>query len=242
MSAKILIKRDKLLQGFSLMNIIPISLGIAVENESKNPDFLEEGLEMRVIVKRGTLLPYSASKIFTTVVDYQKVAKFKIYEGEKKYVKYNHFLGEICITKIPSKLKGEVKIEVKFFIDVNGILRVTAVILSEEGKKLETTEAQIEYLSIRLNNEKIEKLKNKIKIYYKRIKNPILKFELSSARELLIECEEALKETIDEENKYYILMSYINILEEFINSFEQNNYDNEIMLEKLYIYIYKTFI
>ena len=223
------------------MNIIPISLGIAVENESKNPDFLKGGLEMRVIVKRGTLLPYSASKIFTTVVDYQKVAKFKIYEGEKKYVKYNHFLREFCIMNIPPKFKGEVKIKVKFFIDVNGILRVTAAILSEEGKELETTEAQIEYLSIRLNNEKIEKLKNRNKIYYKRIKNPILKFELSSARELLIECEEALKETIDEEDKYYILMIYIDILEEFINSFEQNNYDNEIMLEKLYIYIKHLF-
>ena len=69
----------------------------------------------------------------------------------------------------------------------------------------------------------------------------MIKFDFSSVRENLVECEEALKETNDEEDKYNILMSYITIFEEFINSFDQNNFDNETMLEKYYIFIKQLF-
>jgi hypothetical protein len=102
-------------------------------------------------------------------------------------------------------------------------------------------ETQIEYQSIGLNKDKIEELKNKNKKYYDKIKTPMIKFDFSSVRENLVECEEALKETTDEEDKYNILMSYITIFEEFINSFDQNNFDNETMLDKYYIFIKQLF-
>ena len=241
MAAKILIKGDKVLQGFNLMDITPLSLGIAVGNQSKNPDILKEGLLMSVIIKRASKIPHNNSDTYCTSCDNQKVAQIKIYEGEKKYVKYNHVLGELYLKNLPPKPKGQVKIKVKFFIDVNGILNVTAAELSKDGEELRPVEAHIEYQSIGLNNEKIEELKNKNKKYYDKIKTPMIKFDFSSIRENLIECEEALKETTDEEDKYNILMSYIITFEEFINSFDQNNFDNETMLEKYYIFLKQLF-
>ena len=57
MAAKIVIKRDKYLSGFNLMDINPLSLGVAVINESKNPDILKEGDIMSVIIKRASKIP-----------------------------------------------------------------------------------------------------------------------------------------------------------------------------------------
>ena len=159
MAAKIVIKRDKNLSGFNLMDITPLSLGIEVLNNSKNEKILKEGLLMSVIIKRATKIPFNNSEIYYTAYDNQKEARIKIYEGEKKYVKYNHVLGELLLKGLTPKPKGQVKIKVKFFIDVNGILTVTATELSEKGEEIRPIETQIEYQSIGLNKEKIDKLK-----------------------------------------------------------------------------------
>jgi hypothetical protein len=240
MAAKILIKGDKVLQGFNLMDITPLSLGVAV-GDKNSQNTKNEDLLMSVIIKRASKIPYNNSEIYCTSHDNQKVAQIKIYEGEKKYVKYNHVLGELYLRNLPPKPKGKVKIKVKFFIDVNGILNVTAAELSDKGEELRPIEAQIEYQSIGLNDEKVKELKNKIKKYYDRIKTPNIRFDFSNVRENLLECEEAMKETTDEEEIYNILMSYINVFEEFINSFDQDNYDNETMLEKYYLFLKKLF-
>ena len=126
MAAKILIKGDKVLQGFNLMDITPLSLGIAVGDKNSQNVTKDEDLLMSVIIKRASKIPSKNSEIYCTSCDNQKVARIKIYEGEKKYVKYNHVLGELYLKNLPPKPKGKVKIKVKFFIDVNGILNVTA--------------------------------------------------------------------------------------------------------------------
>ena len=236
MAAKILIKNDSVLEGFNLMDITPLSLGIEICNQSKDLDILNEGLLMSVIIKRGTKIPYNNSKIYETTHDYQKQAKIKIYEGEKKYVKYNHLLGEIIVPNLTPKPKGEVKILVKLFVDTNGILNVTASELTKEGEEIKQMPIQIEYQSIGLNKEKIKELKEKNKKFFKNLKNPILK-DFSYTRRDLNNCEEALKQATDKEDIYNILMSYITLYEEFINSFDSNNFDNETMFEKYYIYL-----
>ncbi len=47
----------------------------------------------------------------------------KIWEGERTLAKDNHFLGELKIIGVPPKPKGEVKIDVIFEIDADGILK-----------------------------------------------------------------------------------------------------------------------
>ena len=63
MAAKILIKGDKVLQGFNLMDITPLSLGIAVEDENSQNFTKDEGLLMSVIIKRASKIPYHNSEI-----------------------------------------------------------------------------------------------------------------------------------------------------------------------------------
>jgi len=241
MAAKILIKKDKNLEQFNLMDITPLSLGIAVLNDSKNEEIKKEGSLMSVVIKRATKIPYSHSEIYQTAFDYVTEVKIRIYEGEKKYVKYNHILGEISVQNLPKKKKGEVKIEVNFFIDVNGILTVTAYKLPNEGEEKKPVDIIIEYQSIGLDKGKIEELKEKNKKYYNKLKTPNMKLDFSNTREALNEFEDALKETTDEEDKYNIIMTYITTYEEFINSFDKTNFDNETMLEKYYIYLKQLF-
>ena len=239
MAAKIIVKSDKILSGFNLFDITPLSLGIAVVNQSKDPDIKKEGDLMSVIIKRASKIPYNNSEKYETSRDNQTVVSIEIYEGEKKYVKYNHILGELFIKNIPPKPKGEVKIKVNFFIDVNGILTVTATELSDDGSDKQSLKTEIEYQSIGLNKEKIEQLKEKNKKY--NLKTPSIPLDFNNTREVLNDCEKALKETTDQEEIYNILMTYNNTYEEFIDNFDQNNFDNETMLEKFYLYLKELF-
>ncbi len=95
MAAKILIKRENILQGFTLMDITPLSLGVEILNDSKNEEIRKEGGIMSVIIKRGSHLPCSREKEYQTTSDNQESASIIIYEGEKKYVKNNHILGRV---------------------------------------------------------------------------------------------------------------------------------------------------
>ena len=141
---------------------------------------------------------------------------------------------------LPPKPKGEVGIKVKFFIDVNGILTVTAYELSPKGEELRSVKTEIEYQSIGLNNEQLKQLKEKNKKYLDKINNHIIK-DYSNTREELKELKDALKEIKDdEEEKYNIIMAYNNTYETFINSLDKN-FDNETMLERYYLHIKELF-
>ena len=90
MAAKILLRNNNILSGFNLMDITPLSLGVEILNDSKDKEIQKEGGKMSVIVKRGVKIPYTNTRTYTTTFDNQTTASLVIYEGEKKYVKYNH--------------------------------------------------------------------------------------------------------------------------------------------------------
>ena len=235
MAAKILIKNDSNLQGFNLMDITPLSLGINVKNNSKDPDIQEEGDLMSVIIKRGTKIPYSNTENYQTSYDYQTEVKIEIYEGEKKYTKYNHVLGSVEMSGVPPKKKGEVKIDVNFFIDVNGILTVSAV-EKANGQSIET---KIINDTVGLTDRDIEELRKKNEKFYTRaMENKTIDF--GNLKDTLKEFQDAYNEAEDDEEKYNILMNYNNTLEEFIDLFN-TDFDNETMVEKYYIYVKQLF-
>ena len=97
-------------------DIIPLSLGINIENQSKNEDIIKEGDLMKVIIKIGTKIPCSNIISYKSYEDNQKEIKINIFEGENQYVKYNHELGDIIIKDLPEKRKGEIKIYQQNFI------------------------------------------------------------------------------------------------------------------------------
>ena len=233
MAAKILIKKDNNLAGFSLMDITPLSLGINVLNKSTDPEIKKEGDLMSVLIKRGTKIPFSNTKTYQTSVDYQTQVGIDIFEGEKKYVKNNHILGKVELLNLPKKKKGEVKIDVKFFIDVNGILSVTAT----EKDSSNFIETKIKNDTVSLTDKDIEKLREKNKALYDKANNKTDRpIDYSNLKDTLKEFQDAFKQAEDGEEKYDILKNYNEVLEEFIDLFDKN-FDNETMVEKYYIYV-----
>ena len=233
MAAKILFKKDNNIAGFSLMDITPLSLGINVKNQSTNPEIIKEGDEMSVLISRASKIPYYNEKIYQTSEDNQSTVGIVIYEGEKKYTKYNHVLGKVFLYDLPKKKKGEVKICVKFFIDVNGILSVTAT-EKETGKSIST---KIKNDSVSLTDEEIEKIREKNKALYEKKKTKTNKdIDYTNLKENLKEYQDAYNQSNDDEEKYDILKNYNEELEQFIDLFDKD-FDNETMVEKYYIYV-----
>ena len=73
------------------------------------------GFSFELVVKSSLFKYFNA-------VNNQKVMSLNIYEGEKKYVKYNHLIKEIKISGLTPREIGKTVVWVTFEIDINGIL------------------------------------------------------------------------------------------------------------------------
>ena len=239
MAAKLSIKKNNLLLGFNLMDITPLSLGVEVINEDKDEESRKEGGIMSVIIERGEKIPCTKERNYITVEDNQTSVPIVIYEGQKKYVKYNHELRKIELTGLTPKPKGKVHIIVKFFLDTNGILTVTGT--EKEKDKNNSIEIKIKDDRIKFNDEEIEKLKKENESLYKKRKADDKTIDYNNIKETLKEFQDAYKEEENEDEKFGILINYNNTLEKFINLFDKN-FDNETMIEKFYIYVKELFI
>jgi molecular chaperone HscA len=98
-----------------LLDVTPLSLGIETVG----------GL-MDVIVPRNSKVPAKVGRRYTTSVDGQTKLKIAVYQGERDLVEHNRKLGEFILTGIPPMPAGLPKIEVHFYIDADGILKVKA--------------------------------------------------------------------------------------------------------------------
>ena len=118
------LQMGKYSEDVSLLDVCPFSLGIAVV--TKRNEKLENML-MSKIIKRGSKLPCKKTEIFNPASDGQKSILFRVYEGEKQYVKDNYPLGQFRLINLPNKPSTEVEFEVTFDLDEDSILTVTAV-------------------------------------------------------------------------------------------------------------------
>ena len=114
---------------------IPVSTAV-------NPDFaVAEGAAIQAAIIAGDISP-DEGLIMTDVnpytlgtsFDYQTVAKIEVFQGESERVSSNHFLGDFSISGIPPKKAAKEQICVNFSYDLNGILSVTATIVSTGGQ------------------------------------------------------------------------------------------------------------
>jgi len=98
-----------------LLDITPLSLGIETMG----------GL-MDVLLPRNAKIPTQASRQYTTQKDAQTGINISVYQGERDLVKDNRQLGAFTLKGIPSMPAGLPKVEVRFLINADGILQVSA--------------------------------------------------------------------------------------------------------------------
>jgi molecular chaperone DnaK len=90
------------------------------------------------IIDKNTPIPIEKSKTFATSRDGQERVKIKVYQGEDNRSDACELLGEFEFSGFKIGYRGEVKIEVTFEIDSNGLVKVSALDV-ESGQKTSTT-------------------------------------------------------------------------------------------------------
>ncbi|MBI5669829.1 MAG: molecular chaperone DnaK [Chloroflexi bacterium] len=98
-----------------LLDVTPLSLGVETM-----------GGVMTVLIPRNTTIPVSKSEIFSTAADNQTSVDIHVLQGERPMAADNMTLGHFRLDGIAPAPRGIPQIEVKFDIDANGILNVTA--------------------------------------------------------------------------------------------------------------------
>ena len=125
--ANILSGGSKATEDMLLLDVTPLSLGIEAL-----------GGVVAKIIQRNSTIPASASESFTTGVDGQTNVAIHVLQGEREMAKDCRSLARFDLQSIPPMTAGLPRIEVKFLIDANGILHVSAL-EQRSGKQAEVS-------------------------------------------------------------------------------------------------------
>jgi Fe-S protein assembly chaperone HscA len=125
-----------------LLDVTPLSLGIETMG----------GVTSKIIMRNSTI-PASGSEMFTTAVDHQTAVDIHVLQGERELVADNRSLARFKLRGIPPMPAGMPRVQVRFQIDANGILSVTAAELRTNVEQ--TIEVKPSY---GLTDEEVERM------------------------------------------------------------------------------------
>jgi molecular chaperone DnaK len=146
-----------------LLDVTPLTLGIETEGGIMTP-----------LIERNTTIPAMREKVFSTAADNQTGVTVKVFQGERKMAHHNRLLGDFDLQGIPPAPRGVPQIKVKFDIDANGILNVSA---RDEGTRKEASVTIKE--SAGLSEDEINRMKKDAESHADEDRR---QFELAEAR------------------------------------------------------------
>jgi len=159
-----------------LLDVTPLTLGIETLGGVREP-----------LIERNTTIPTSKGKVFTTAADNQTAVTIHVVQGERPMATDNVSLGSFNLTDLPPAPRGVPQIEVKFDIDANGIINVTAKDLGTQKEAKITIES-----TSKLSKEEIEKLKEDAEKFSDEDKKKKEKIDLKNEAESYIYTTEKL--------------------------------------------------
>ncbi len=98
-----------------LLDVTPLTLSIETLGGVATP-----------LIKRNTTIPTTAQQVFSTAADNQTAVDIHVVQGEREFARDNKTLGQFRLDGIAPAPRGIPQIEVKFDIDANGIVNVSA--------------------------------------------------------------------------------------------------------------------
>ncbi len=169
-----------------LLDVTPLSLGIETL-----------GGVCTKIIERNTTIPTSKSQVFSTAADNQPSVDIHVLQGEREMAAGNKTLGRFELSDIPPAPRGVPRIEVKFDIDANGIVHVSAKDLGT-GKEQKITIQSDSNMS----KEDIDRMVKEAEAHAAEDKKQKEKIEIrNNADALVYQAEKALTDIGDKADK-----------------------------------------
>ncbi len=165
-----------------LLDVTPLTLGIETLGGVATP-----------LIERNTTIPTSKSQVFSTAADGQNSVEIHVVQGERPMAHDNKTLGRFILDGIPSAPRGVPQVEVKFDLDANGILNVSATDKATNKQQKITITA-----SSGLSKEEIEKMKKEAELHADEDKKKKDEAEIKNQADVSIfTIEKMLKESGD---------------------------------------------
>ena len=169
-----------------LLDVTPLSLGVETL-----------GGVMTTLIPRNTTIPTSHSEVFSTAADNQPGVDIHILRGERPMAADNKTLGNFRLDNIPPAPRGVPQIEVKFDIDANGIVNVTAKDLGTNKEQSITITA-----TTNLSEEEVERMRKEAEENKEADDKRKEEAEIKNdAEQLVFQTEKAIKDLGDKADK-----------------------------------------
>jgi len=165
-----------------LLDVTPLTLGLETLGGVATP-----------IIERNTTIPTSKSQVFSTAADNQPSVEIHVLQGERPMAADNKTLGRFILDGIPPAPRGVPQVEVKFDIDANGILNVSAKDKATNKEQKITITA-----SSGLSKEEVEKMKKDAEMHSEEDKKKKENIEIKNQADAVVfTTEKLIKESGD---------------------------------------------